>query len=99
MFREVNKNENSVPYNSLMTEKQAATYIGLSVKTVQRRRKLGQIAFIRDGGIRYRLADLEAYLDERRIPAITPPSPGPKPKYRRASSRSEKSRNALCEFI
>lgn len=89
----------SMFYSPFMTEAQAAVYIGRSIKTVQRRRKCGQIAFIRDGGIRYRLEDLEAYLAERRVAATTPPTPSRKSKYRRASAGSEQNRNALCEFI
>jgi hypothetical protein len=89
----------SMPYSQLMTEAQAAAYIGKSVKTLQRRRKTGQIAFIEDGGIGYRLEDLDAYLAARRVAATTPPPPSRKPKYRPASIGSEQNRNALFELI
>ncbi|MFG6566746.1 helix-turn-helix domain-containing protein [Sulfitobacter sp. 1A13679] len=65
-----------------MTEQEAAKYLRLSTKTLQRRRRDGQIAFIRDGGIRYLRADLDTYLAARRTPAIKAPPPAPKPKYR-----------------
>ncbi len=99
MFTKQKTYEFLVSHNPIMTEAQAAAYIGRSVKTVQRRRKLGQIAFIQDGGIRYRLVDLEAYLAERRVAATTPPPPRQKPKYRPTSFRSEQNRKSLHELI
>lgn len=71
----------------IFSETAAARYIGRSTKTLQRRRRDGQIAFIRDGGILYLKEDLDAYLSARRTEAVTPPPPAPKPKYR---ARKEK---------
>ena len=66
----------------VLTEAEAAEFLRISTKTLQRRRRDGQIAFVRDGSIRYLRADLEAYLQARRTAATTAP-PGPRaPKYR-----------------
>lgn len=68
--------------NKVMTEPEAAKYLRLSVKTLQRRRRDKQISFIRDGGIRYLRSDLDAYLEARRTAATKAPPPLPAPKYR-----------------
>ncbi len=49
----------------VVNEKEAARLLGYSVKTLQNRRYLGLAPkFIKMGtAVRYRLADLEAYLD------------------------------------
>ena len=85
--------------NEVMTESEAAKYLRLSTKTLQRRRRSCQIAFIRDGGIRYLHSDLDAYLEARRTAATTPPPPPPLPKYRVPSARSEANREALLDLI
>lgn len=84
---------------AVMTEAQAAKYIGKSVKTLQRRRRNKQISFVRDGGIRYLREDLDAYLAARRVIATAPPPPERKTKYRRSGSRSESNRQALLDFM
>lgn len=68
--------------NEVMTEPEAANYLRSSTKTLQRRRRDGQISFVRDGGIRYLRSDLDAYLEARRTAATTPPPPPRAPKYR-----------------
>jgi|TARA_Y100001001_G_scaffold68623_1_gene66675 excisionase family DNA binding protein len=73
--------------NEVMTEPEAAQYLRLSTKTLQRRRRDGQIAYIRDGGIRYLMPDLQAYLEARRTPVTTFPPPPQKSKYRTAMTR------------
>ena len=72
--------------NEVMTETEAARYLRLSTKTLQRRRRDGQIAFVRDGGIRYLLSDLDAYLAARRTAATTPPPPPRLTKYRKTKA-------------
>lgn len=85
-------------YPAVLTEAQAAKYIGKSVKTLQRRRRNKQISFVRDGGIRYLRKDLDAYLAARRVIATAPPPPERKTKFRGISSRSEANRQALLDM-
>ncbi|HBB83672.1 MAG TPA: hypothetical protein DC031_10450 [Sulfitobacter sp.] len=73
--------------NEVMTEPEAAQYLRLSTKTLQRRRRDGQIAYIRDGGIRYLMPDLQAYLEARRTAVKTSPPSPQNSKYRRAMKR------------
>ena len=73
--------------NEVMTEPEAAQYLRLSTKTLQRRRRDGQIAYIRDGGIRYLMSDLQAYLGVRRTAATTSPPTPKNSKYRTAMKR------------
>lgn len=89
----------SEAYRHIFTEKEAAEYIGKSVKTLQRRRQANQIAFIRDGGIQYLRADLDAYLAARRVAATAPPPPERKPKYRRTGVNSTKNCSALLDIM
>lgn len=72
----------SSPFPGVMTESQAAAYLGKGVKTLQRRRRARQIAYIRDGGIRYLRSDLDAYLAARRVEATEPPPPSRPTRYR-----------------
>lgn len=53
----------------VVDEKQAATYVNLSVKTLQARRAAHKApAFLKIGrSVRYRLADLEAFLAAHRV--------------------------------
>jgi excisionase family DNA binding protein len=83
----------------VMTEKEAAEYLRLSTKTLQRRRRAGQISYIRDGGIRYIREDLDAYLAARRVAAVAPPPAERKAKYVRAGKRAESNRQALLDII
>ena len=83
----------------VMTEAEAADFLRLSTKTLQRRRRSGQIAFIRDGGIRYLRADLDAYLAARRTAETTAPPAPPTPKYRALSQRAVKNQAALIDII
>lgn len=85
--------------NEVMTEPEAAKYLRHSVKTMQRRRRDGQISFVRDGGIRYLRSDLDAYLEVRRHAATKAPPPPPPPKYRTPTARSEAHREALLDII
>ncbi len=85
--------------NKVMTEPEAAEYLRLSAKTLQRRRTAGQISFIRDGGIRYLLSDLDAYLIARRTAAVTPPTSARAPKYRRTGAQSIQNREALLDIL
>ncbi|WP_419723595.1 hypothetical protein [Sulfitobacter dubius] len=71
----------------------------ISTKTLQRRRRDGQIAFIRECGIRYLGSDLDAYLDARRTAATTPPPPAPPPKYLPLSRRAQEHQDALLDII
>lgn len=89
----------SVLFPAVMTEAEAAKYIGRSVKTLQRRRRNKEISYVRDGGIRYLREDLDAYLAARRVIATAPPPPERKTKYREAGSRSESNRQALLDFM
>jgi predicted DNA-binding transcriptional regulator AlpA len=52
----------------LVDERQAATILGMSVKTLQRWRWAGrEVPFIKLGGsVRYDLRDLQTYIDEHR---------------------------------
>lgn len=99
MLFEPKSKDFSETYSPIVTEVQAAKYIGKSVKTLRRRRKERQIAFIRDGGIRYLREDLDAYLVARRVAATAPPPPERKTKYGRAVANSEKNRAALLDII
>lgn len=85
--------------NEVMTEPEAAKYLRLSTKTLQRRRRGGQISFIRDGGIRYLQSDLDAYLEARRTAATKAPPPARKPKYLPKSGRKEAHRAALLDML
>lgn len=71
--------------SEVMTEVEAAKYLRRSTKTLQRRRRDGQIAFIRDGGIFYLRSDLDTYLKARRTAATEAPPPPRPTKYRAAS--------------
>jgi excisionase family DNA binding protein len=86
-------------FPKVMTEKEAAEYLRLSTKTLQRRRRAGQISYIRDGGIRYIREDLDAYLAARRIAAVAPPPTEQKTRYQRTGTRSESNRKALLDII
>lgn len=99
MSFEPKSSELSTDHNPVMNEAQAAKYIGKGVKTLQRRRQAGQIAYIRDGGIRYLREDLDAYLADRRVAATAPPLPERKSKYRRTGTNSDKNRAALLDII
>lgn len=83
----------------LMTEAEAARYLNRSVQTVRRRRKAGEIAYVRDGGIRYRLEDLDAYIEACRVAATTAPTVKPSFKYRPAKKASVANQAALAGFI
>ena len=85
--------------NPLLTEQQAAEYLNFSVPTLQRRRASGQVGYIRDGRIRYRLSDLDAYIEARRVAATQPPPAPRPPKYRSATKAFEANRAALAGFI
>jgi excisionase family DNA binding protein len=85
--------------NEIMTEQEAAKYLRQSTKTLQRRRRDGQISFIRDGGIRYLLSDLDAYIDARRTVATKAPCAAPAPKYRPLSRRAQLHQDALIDII
>ena len=85
--------------NEIMTEKQAARYLNRSTKTLQRRRRDGQISFIRDGRIYYRRSDLDAYLAARRTEATKAPPPAPAPKYKPLSGRAKAHQDALLDII
>lgn len=53
--------------SGLMTGKQAAARIGCAVRTLQRREAAGELSPIRHGRVvRYRRADVDAYLDQCR---------------------------------
>ncbi|RAZ83408.1 helix-turn-helix domain-containing protein [Cereibacter johrii] len=83
----------------LLTEAEAADYLRLSTKTLQRRRRAREISFIRDGGVKYLRSDLDAYVAARRTEATAPPSAAPKQKYRPVSAKSVSNRKALVDFI
>ena len=82
-----------------MTEPEAAEFLRLSVKTLQRRRRARQIAFIDDAGIRYLRSDLIEYLNARRTPASAPPPSPPEPKYRRAGANARANRETLLALV
>ncbi len=88
--------------DNLLTEAEAALYLRVSIKTLQRRRRDGMIGFCRVSGwhgIRYRGSHLKAYLNACEVAARNPPPPPPKPKYRPASRRAEKNQRALMNFL
>ncbi len=60
--------DNSIQY-VVVDEKQAAAYVNLSVKTLQARRAAHKTpAFLKIGrSIRYRMADLDAFLAAHRV--------------------------------
>src|SRR5690348_11449414 len=62
----------------------AAKYLGMSESWLRKTRMNGRSdgpPFIRIGGaIRYRLADLERWLDQRRCGGTTKPAPEPQPE-------------------
>ena len=59
--------------NTLLTEQEAADYLKLSCKTLQRRRftKKPPSYINLDGTIRYRLGDLEDYLQKSAVVLLT----------------------------
>ena len=81
--------------NEVMTEPEAAEYLRMSPKTLKRRRSDGQIAFIRDGRIRYLRQDLDDYLEGLRTAATKSPPPPRKPKYRRTAKQEHDVVNLL----
>lgn len=85
--------------NDVMTEPEASKYLRCSVKTLQRRRRDGQISFIRDGGIRYLRLDLVVYLEARRTAATKAPPPPKPPKYHVVCARKESNRQALLDML
>lgn len=88
--------------DNLHTEAEAAIYLKVSIKTLQRRRRDGMIGFCRVSGwrgIRYRGSHLKAYLDACEVAAQNPPPPPPKPKYRLASRRAEENQRALMNIL
>lgn len=89
----------STSYPAVLTESEAAKYIGKGVKTMQRRRTAKQISYVRDGGIRYLREDLDAYLAARRVAATAPPPPERKPKYLPLSRRAQEHQDALLDII
>ncbi len=48
-------------------EREAASFLGVSRKTLSRRRKAGEIAFINSSPITYRRSDLIAYQEANRV--------------------------------
>lgn len=88
--------------DSLFTEEEAALFLKVSTKTLQRRRYAGMIGFCRisgRSGIRYRSSHLKAYLDACEVAARCPPPPPPRPKYRPFSRKAEENAKALLEII
>lgn len=83
-----------------MTQKEAAAYVRMSVKTLQRRRASGHLAYVEDcGKILYRRSDLDAYLHARHQPATAKTPPPRQPKYIRSADHRERNRTALLEII
>jgi hypothetical protein len=93
------KEQHIVGMNDVMTETEAAFYLRRSTKTLQRRRRSGQISFIEDGGIFYLKDDLDAYLAARRKAATAPPPPERKAKYRRTVTKHRANREALLDIL
>ena len=51
---------------ALMTIKEAALYLNMSVSTINRKIKSGELRHIKTGSlVRFRMWDLDTYLDER----------------------------------
>lgn len=71
MYRAQSEDSMSVE-RMLLTEKQAADLLNLSPRTLYDLRQLGKIAYVRFGvrGIRYRPADLEAWINSARKEAV-----------------------------
>ena len=63
---EITMSENELMKAEVVNEKVAAKLVGMSVKTLQNHRYLGlPPTYVKLGkSIRYRVADLQAYLDE-----------------------------------
>jgi len=61
------------PYatDPILTGDEAANYLRVHRKTLYRLTKRGELAVIKSpsGRVRFRLSDLEAYLDSQRVPA------------------------------
>ncbi len=63
---------NNFAFPKLITEKEAAKMLGISLATIRRVRDSGKITFRRLGGsIKYTEADLFEYLDNGRVPCKT----------------------------
>lgn len=57
-----------LPFPQLLTEKEAADSLGVSIDTIQRMRKRGDIAFRKIGGrFKYTAEDLREYIDNQRV--------------------------------
>ncbi|WP_140986813.1 helix-turn-helix domain-containing protein [Asticcacaulis tiandongensis] len=55
-------------FPKLMSEKEASEMLGISVDTIQRIRKRGEIAFRKIGGrYRYTISDLNEYAENQRV--------------------------------
>lgn len=77
----------SPPAPHLLTEFELAAYLGIKVATLRKWRVLGQgVPWIKINGslVRYRLADVSAYLDScPRTPAqVSPAAPAARPAWR-----------------
>jgi excisionase family DNA binding protein len=56
--------EKTTQSTDILTSKEAAEMLKISIRTLQRRRDAGQIKYFRDGGIiRFRRKDIEKYLE------------------------------------
>lgn len=56
-------------HQQLITERQAATWLGISQRTLWQRRHDGLLPFVRDGRlVRYDLDDLRCYVEANRQP-------------------------------
>lgn len=57
---------------NILNSSQAADFLGVSTRTLQRLRDRGKLKYYQDGRIiRYRLTDLEDYLDLHVMPAFS----------------------------
>ncbi|MCC3305534.1 helix-turn-helix transcriptional regulator [Sneathiella sp. HT1-7] len=76
---QTNIKENSADINDgLINEKQAAEYLGYTVRALQNWRVRGggpKFVRISPRSIRYRLRDLDAWIDERTVASTSQPSP------------------------
>lgn len=66
------------PTSQLMNPREAAAYLGVSTNSLEawRSTKRYRLAFIKVGGlVRYRQADLDAFLESRRVMPGEPKSP------------------------